>query len=108
MYNRCYFFLYRQQVKNLTFVQRKDIEGLKQILRDYRCEGCKQSEENAKNKNDQNKTVKFFYYIHICTSCSIKINPDRDFIEVKYQISVIFSLLNSCIKLIHSLNILIV
>ncbi|XP_055917219.1 uncharacterized protein LOC129949658 [Eupeodes corollae] len=42
----------RQQVKNLSHVQRKDIDDLSRLLRDFRCEGCRQNEENTKNSND--------------------------------------------------------
>lgn len=44
---------YRQQVRNLQHVQRKDIDGVARLLREFRCEGCRRqtAEENTRNSN---------------------------------------------------------
>ncbi|XP_054737205.1 uncharacterized protein LOC129243854 [Anastrepha obliqua] len=43
----------RQQVRNLQHVQRKDIDGVARLLREFRCEGCRRqtAEENTRNSN---------------------------------------------------------
>ncbi|XP_036331743.1 uncharacterized protein LOC118743271 [Rhagoletis pomonella] len=43
----------RQQVRNLQHVQRKDIDGVARMLREFRCEGCRRqtAEENTRNSN---------------------------------------------------------
>ncbi|XP_067633914.1 tRNA (adenine(37)-N6)-methyltransferase [Eurosta solidaginis] len=43
----------RQQVRNLQHVQRKDIDSVACLLREFRCEGCRRqtAEENARNSN---------------------------------------------------------
>ncbi|CAD7014735.1 uncharacterized protein LOC101457591 [Ceratitis capitata] len=43
----------RQQVRNLQHVQRKDIDGVVRLLREFRCEGCRRqtAEENTRNSN---------------------------------------------------------
>ncbi|XP_034650576.1 tRNA (adenine(37)-N6)-methyltransferase [Drosophila subobscura] len=40
----------RQQVRNLQHVQRKDIETITRLLKDFRCEGCT-NKQNAKAKD---------------------------------------------------------
>lgn len=47
-------------MKNLTYVQRKDVEHLQQILKNFNCENCKQTEENKKNSNDAKLVVSLF------------------------------------------------
>nr|XP_036213677.1 uncharacterized protein LOC106620976 isoform X1 [Bactrocera oleae] len=43
----------RQQVRNLQHVQRKDIDSVARLLREFRCEGCRRqtAEENTRNSN---------------------------------------------------------
>ncbi|XP_033254250.1 tRNA (adenine(37)-N6)-methyltransferase-like isoform X2 [Drosophila miranda] len=47
----------RQQVRNLQHVQRKDIETITRLLKDFRCEGCS-TKQNAKARDatDTDKT----------------------------------------------------
>lgn len=40
-------------MKNLTHVQRKDIADVNQVLSDFKCQGCRQKEENTKNQNQE-------------------------------------------------------
>ncbi|EDW74530.2 uncharacterized protein Dwil_GK21968, isoform B [Drosophila willistoni] len=43
----------RQQVRNLQHVQRKDIETIRTLLQDFRCEGCSANNRTAKGKDKQ-------------------------------------------------------
>ncbi|XP_017149718.1 tRNA (adenine(37)-N6)-methyltransferase isoform X1 [Drosophila miranda] len=46
----------RQQVRNLQHVQRKDIETITRLLKDFRCEGCSSKNAKAKDATDTDKT----------------------------------------------------
>lgn len=46
---------FRQQVKNLTHVQRKDIASVNQLLNNFKCQNCRQQEDNTKNQNLRNQ-----------------------------------------------------
>lgn len=47
------FFPHRHQVRSLQHKQRKDIDSIDRLLKNYRCEGCRQLENNH-NQNDAN------------------------------------------------------
>lgn len=61
----------RQQVRSLQHKQRKDIDSIDRLLKNYRCEGCRQLENNH-NQNDTN----------ICSTATLTIRSPADTTDV--------------------------